>query len=207
MKAVVYRDFQNSDQEALVEILRAQWHAHYTDTTIGSLEATGDLAHFLGKATFTCVAELHGEACGIIAARIGKASQQTQKYWQGVYEKAMSDLQFQDTGAHAHGLQYFDAEQRVNRQLLERSGMSGSAEVVLLAVSPAARGYGVGRALIDAARAYLASQQALPAYLFTDTSCTWEFYEHLGFIREAQYVTSLEERQVLPEEMYLYRIE
>ena len=57
---------------------------------------------------------------------------------------------------------------------------------------------GIGSVLIDAATTYLTEEGARQAFLYTDTDCTWQFYEHHGFKRAGTYRSTREERRLLP---------
>ena len=53
----------------------------------------------------------------------------------------------------------------------------------------------------------LVREGAHAAYLFTDSDCTWQFYEHLGFSRATAVAPADADELDLPDEMYLYRTE
>ena len=95
-----------------------------------------------------------------------------------------------------------------NDNLLKATPYStGANEITLLAVSESARGMGIGSVLIDAATAYLAEGGANRAFLYTDTDCTWQFYENHGFKRASTYRSTREERRLLPRELYVYGLD
>ena len=80
-------------------------------------------------------------------------------------------------------------------------------QITLLAVSETTRGMGIGSVLLDAAASYVSSRGARGAFLYTDTDCSWKFYERRGLKRAAAYRASREERKLLPREMYLYGLD
>lgn len=124
--------------------------------------------------------------------------------WMALDNDLMARMRAADPVAAAAHLAFIDAETRVNDGLLRRADVDGHAEIVLLAVDERLRGIGVGGALLDAALSYCARAGAHGAYLFTDTSCTWTFYEHRGLTRLAEHRSTAEERRLLPRELYLY---
>jgi len=62
-------------------------------------------------------------------------------------------------------------------------GREYDATVTFLAVNPEAQGLKLGKKLWDFAMDYFKAHNAKNMYLFTDTSCNYGFYEHLGLSR------------------------
>ena len=116
----------------------------------------------------------------------------------------MRELEPEAAAAYWHGVQLTESK---NDSLLAKSGYAGSTEITLLAVSSSARGMGIGSVLVDAATTYLTELGADRAFLYTDTDCTWQFYEHHGFKRAGTYRSTRDERRLLPREMYVYGLD
>ncbi len=76
---------------------------------------------------------------------------------------------------------------------------------MLFAVAPETRGHGVGTELLAAAQGYLREQGAQRAFLFTDTDCTWEYYERRGMRRAAE--CAFEPEELLPAKMFVYEMQ
>ena len=74
-----------------------------------------------------------------------------------------------------------------------------------------ARSVGKGAAgltlLLDAAASYLRSEGGSSAYLFTDTSCSWSFYEERGLARAAAIKTPRHLRKFMCSAYYLYTLD
>ena len=69
-------------------------------------------------------------------------------------------------------------------------------------------GLGVGSVLLDAAVSYLSSRGATRAHLYTDSNCSWKFYELHGFKRAATHRANREERRHdMPRESFLYELD
>ena len=97
---------------------------------------------------------------------------------------------------------------RTNNRLLESSPLPHDNEVTLLAVDPDVHGLGVGTVLLDAAISHLSSRGATSAHLYTDSNCSWQFYELHGFKRTATHRASREERhRNMPRESFLYELD
>lgn len=86
----------------------------------------------------------------------------------------------------------------VSQSLMERSSLEQSlledstrrtfsqkpsAEILFLTANPKGRVHGVGTALLNQFERAAAGRCA---YLYTDTGCTYSFYEHRGFVREGK---------------------
>ena len=81
-------------------------------------------------------------------------------------------------------------------------------EVTLLAVDRDVHGPGVGTVLLDAAVSHLSSLGATRAHLYTDSNCSWKFYELHGFKRTATHRANREERRHdMPRESFLYELD
>ena len=66
------------------------------------------------------------------------------------------------------------------------SGKDYKGELSFFAVSETCRGKGLGRKLSETLVDDMRSQNIPDFYLFTDTSCNYPFYEHLGMIRRCE---------------------
>ena len=201
---VLYRPFCDEDFDALVSVVRKQWHAQSPNEQTGSLEAISDLSHYLGISTFSQVVAVDNDARGIVLARSGTAPAPNRERWRQVEAKALEQLRALDAPVAQRWEDYMAREQQVNGELLKQSGCADAGQVTLLAVDANTRGLGIGSVLLDAAESYLASQGSRALYLYTDTDCTWKFYEHRGLKRTAAHRATRAERKLLPREMYLY---
>lgn len=83
--------------------------------------------------------------------------------------------------------------------MLKKSGLAYDGEIVLLVVSRDYQGQGVGRFLMDLAKKVFQHEGCHGYYLYTDTSCHYQFYDHIGMER----VFSLK-RESDGFELYLY---
>ena len=209
VSTVLYRPFEEDDFESLVEIVRALWHddVNVPDATFGTLEATCDLAHCLSVSTFSQVALIDGEPRGIVLARSENDYSQDLARWADLDADSASAMDSYDAEATRAFQTWYDGMREVDERLLASSGLTLDNEITLLAVDPSAQGLGIGTVLFDAASSYYASLGDLKAYLYTDSDCTWSFYEVHGMKRLGRYKSTREERSVLPREMYLYGLD
>ncbi len=74
----------------------------------------------------------------------------------------------------------------IDKELLKKTGVDYPGELAFFAIDESCRGKGLGRKLFEALVRYMQSQDISRFYLFTDTSCNYAFYEHLGMMRQAE---------------------
>lgn len=205
---VTYRPFDEDDFNTLATILQGLWHTHVPSPGYGFLEGCADLAHYLSISTFSQVVLIDDQPSGIVLARSDNDRHASgNKHWQEAYADYLHQMELADEkAAKSYGCT-IDAMDRTNARLLEKSGFSIDNEVTLLAVAPEARGLGLGTVLLDAATTYLASHGANRAFIYTDTDCSWQFYERRGLKRAASHRANREERKYIPKEMYVYGLD
>lgn len=189
MSEIVYRPLELADAADLAPILADVWHkdaqgeAHYLHGLI-------DLAIYAQQPTWTQVAQMDGRAVGVVMARAGKPSPEAVEPWRKVEQDAWGRLRELPDGRVAELESYFADAATIDAELLAESGCDPAYELVLFAVSSETRGHGVGSTLLGAAQEYLREQGATHAFLYTDTDCTWQYYEHRGMKRKAERVLS-----------------
>lgn len=74
----------------------------------------------------------------------------------------------------------------INDQFIDSFKKEYRGELAFFAIREKYRGKGLGRKLFQAAVDYMRAQGILEFYLFTDTSCNYPFYEHLGLTRRCE---------------------
>lgn len=203
---VLYRPFETEDFDAVAHILQKLWHHRSDDDVYNRLEARCDLSACLSTSTFSQVAVIDGTVQGVVLARAAHdRPSKNHERWMDTERALLAQMREAEPHACAAYLSFVRATIRTNNRLLEASVDTLQDEVTLLAVDPEVQGLGVGSVLLDAAVSNLAGNGAARAHLYTDTSCSWEFYEGRGFKRAATHRANREERRRdLPREMYLY---
>lgn len=68
--------------------------------------------------------------------------------------------------------------------MLDNCSKQYEGELAFFALNEDYRGMGLGRKLFDEAKKYMEKEEIPDFYLFTDTSCNYKFYEHMGLKRE-----------------------
>lgn len=209
MARALYRPFEDADFDAVAKILQHAWHddSDIPNDAYGYLEASMDLAHCLSVSTFSQVAVTDDRILGIVLARAANDSDQQLAHWGDAvrtYEQLMEQSEPEATQSYRDSIA---RTQAINSMMLEQSGLPATGELVLLAVDSAAQGLGIGSVLFDAASSYLAACGQAKVYVYTDSDCTWSFYEQHGCKRLARYRSHREERHILAREMYVYGLD
>lgn len=78
---------------------------------------------------------------------------------------------------------YYNCYHRLNETILSRSGEKFDGEITFFAVTPESRGLGIGKRLISGLMDYFRKNDVGPVYIFTDTFCSYGFYDKMGFER------------------------
>lgn len=204
---VLYRPFEESDFDAIASMLQKIWHTSADDDAYNFLSACDDLAYSLSVSTFSQVVVVDDAPCGIVLARAGQDRSPRAGRWEQAEHDFLAQMRRVDPEETERTMAFIRSEHAVNSAMLEDSALADADEITLLAVSAEARGMGIGGVLLDAAVSYLSSHGARAAYLYTDTNCSWSFYERHGFTRAASHRSTREERKLLPREMYLYGLD
>ena len=206
------RPFEEADFDAGADIVGEAWHNEGAPKEVARLTAGADLARCLERSTFSQVAvintpEEQNVVAGIVLARSGRAAEADRLRWASREAELMTKVAAKDPRAVEKLYRYAREEDRINAELLEKGGVSDRSEVVLLAVDATARGMGIGSLLLDAAASYLRSEGGSSAYLFTDTSCSWSYYEERGLARAAAIKTPRHLRKFMCSAYYLYTLD
>lgn len=193
---VEYRPLRRDDFPALAKIVGEVWHADF-DEAERQLAGSFDLATCLRRTTAGFVAVAGERTLGFVILRAGDIDPAVDAEWQDVSQKALEELRALNPEAGGRVAAYSRAEKAIDDQLLAESGCDERYEFVLFLLTASARGLGIGRELFDRAEAYLVENGAREAFLFTDESCTWGFYEHRGLRRVGEHRPPKQEGDLL----------
>ena len=135
---------------------------------------------------------------GVLLAEMKGEKKQYHSFWKSLYVKIFDFLQnlFYKEGAGV----YDKANREMFLQYSEHNTPDG--EIIFLAVNPEIKIKGVGSLLLKELEK---REQGKKVYLYTDNACTFQFYEHRGFLRacEREVVLHMGDRTV-PLKCFLY---
>lgn len=185
-ETITYRTLRREDYPALTELLCDTWYLKPdTDRDLAMKLAEADLEYCLARTTTAQMAVQGETVVGVVLGRIDAA--ETRK---GVNRhhrasmKILASLLFNKQGRAA--LQKLKKNEEANRNMLaeaKKEGHAYDAEVVLLLVSPSARGQGVGKHLFDWLLGQFKANGVTRYFLYTDTGCDYQFYDRAGLTR------------------------
>lgn len=172
----VLRELRTEDYPALEEIICASWNFEKYCTG----ETVRQLAHYylvgcLAEQTYTRVAVVSGKAVGVIMGncfRVNRVSLRLRLHLLRLRMKLTVSSGGFSTAA------FFSQVDQIDAKLLKRAGREYDGELSLLAVDSACRGMGIGKILYADLMKYFSAEHVSSFYLYTDTDCSYGFYEH-----------------------------
>lgn len=178
---VILREFQKSDRPELENVVREAWkYDRFCSPKTAAKMAKVYLNSCLTNQTFTRVAEVDGVPVGII---MGKDIQNHKCPFSMRLSWLCSVIELLITKEGREISQIFDCVQSIDEELISRCNKEYQGELAFFAISEKCHGKGLGRKLFQTVVDYMHTQNIPEFYLFTDTSCNYPFYEHLGMKR------------------------
>lgn len=175
---VIFREYKDQDEKKIEEIIIKTWNYNkFCDDRVARLLSEVFLFSCLSNQTYTQIAELNGEILGVIMAKDVKNHKPSFKYRFKLI-RSLSSIKLSKKGREA--LDIFQKVREIDDRLLENSGKLYSGELAFFAMDSEYRGMGIGKSLFEKAKKYMESSRIDNFFLFTDTSCNFGFYDHLG---------------------------
>lgn len=204
---IILREYQTADQQALENVVREAWeYDRFCTPKTAAKMAKVFLNSCLINQTFTRVAEIDGVPVGIIMGKDIQKHRCSLSLWVKWLASLLS-LFLSKEGRETSKI--FRCVQKVDQELLSACKKDYKGEVAFFAISEKCRGKGLGRKLFQTVAAYMRSRNISEFYLFTDTSCNYPFYEHLGMKRcgeKKQTISVLGQKGEMTFFIYEYRL-
>lgn len=180
-ESITYRSYQNTDFDAIAAIIRQAWkYDAFTDEKTAAKMAKVFLRSCLAEQTFSQVVLIDGVPKGIILVKNTHTHKHTLWAW---LKRSLSILSLLLTKEGRSLSKIFGSVTEIDKELLERCADTYGGEIVFFAVNASLRGKGIGKQLFAFAMEYLRAENIHDYYLFTDTSCTYQFYDRQGLTR------------------------
>ena len=189
------QDYKKARQFA-IQGMHLYWYV--SNKIILNLYARYFLDLELNCATRAYGAYVDGQFAGILLANMKNEPKKYRSVWRTVYIRCIDWLQHLAAG---DGVDTYDkANQEMLQDFCKKNTPDG--EIVFLAADPNSKVRGIGTALLSALEKDEAGKLI---YLYTDDACTYQFYEHRGFIREGEKLVELNlEKKKVPLTCFLY---
>lgn len=181
---VTLRNFQSSDYEAIRDVIRETWqYDRFCSQRTARKLAAVYLDSCLANQTYTQTAVVGGVPVGIIMGK--NIAKHRCPFWLRI-RLLFSTLSLlcSREGRKVSGI--FKNVSSVDIELLESCDQTYPGEVAFFAISAKYRGKGIGKALFGRLTEYMKREGIHTFYLFTDTSCNYQFYEHQGMVRKCE---------------------
>ena len=133
----------------------------------------------LNRATQVIAAYEGDELAGVLLAEIKGEKPAQYSFFRNIYVKVFNLLQH--IVAHGAVVDYDEANRRMLAEFKSRVKTDG--ELIFLAANPDIKGKGTGTVLLNE---LTRREEGKQIYLFTDSGCTYQFYEHRGFDKVAK---------------------
>lgn len=128
----------------------------------------------LNRTTKSYGAYIDNEFVGVLLADMRDEAKQYHSFWRSVFVRCFDILQHIVAG---NGVNEYDgANQEMFFSFCRNHVPDG--EIIFLAADPECKVKGIGTALLSA---FEADESGKLIYLYTDSACTYQFYEHRGF--------------------------
>lgn len=181
---VILREYQETDRIVLEGIIRKTWkYDRFCSPKIASKMANVYLNSCLTNQTFTRVAVVGDTPVGIIIGKNIQTHKCPLKLW---IKWLYSILSLFSSKEGRKISKMFGNVDEIDKELLSACNKDYKGELSFFAIDETCRGKGLGKKLFQSLVDYIRSQNIPEFYLFTDTSCNYPFYEHLGLIRRGE---------------------
>lgn len=188
MNDITYRPYRDGDAAHVKAIIDEAFFIHRYVPHARLLDSALEvyLRERLLASTYTQVAEQNGHVIGVLMGRVHGQPRLpravSNRLLTAVHMLKIAALGLSDLRSLG---QYFGFS-GVYRTLRERTSAPLTDELTLFAVSSAARGLGVGKRLYQNYLSHLRHHGRRSFYLYTDSLCSFGFYEKRGMTRTAE---------------------
>lgn len=185
---ITYRELQKSDYEAVKTVINESFGLYRYVTDERVLESFLNLYLYscLSEQTFHCVAEENGKVIGVIMGQAKSAYRAVPHLRHLVRMSAYGVKMWMQSVWYRCSSRDYKRMHQIYRQLLHDSKQTFGGVLTLFAVTESCRGKGVGSVLLHRLLDYLYRHDVDSIYLYTDSCCTYQFYERHGFRRLGQ---------------------
>ncbi len=206
METIEYKPLRKENYDALYRLIESVWGYHdYTDDeATRQLFVHLDALHSFIESNYGELAYLNGEVVGALLGTTKKRSNPLANLRMKT-QLFIASFKLLAKGKHAaQGLNAFRRIGKIYKQM-EKDAEKMHAEVKLFVTHPGAQGRGIGTKLMDTFLTHVRNKGIERVFLFTDTDCTYQYYDHKNFTRlDAKALTfDVKDRQKTME-VYMY---
>lgn len=207
METIKYREMTKADVPVIGDLIDQAFSlSHYVShkQTLKNFKLQY-VYSCLSEATYTCVAEQNGKIVGVIMGNAKKAYRLSSHLNYIVRTLQHGALMMLHGRNEKAGIRDFKNLHKIYHDFSQKHENEFNGVLTLFAVDENCRGFGVGLKLLAGLMDYLNAQNTSRIYLYTDTTCSYEFYEHRGFERlEEQKLLMTRDGQPFQMDVFLY---
>lgn len=185
IKEISYRSIKKQDYNIICDIIDSTFGLNEYISNEKILKCAKKLYIYscLSEATYTNLIEKNGEIIGII---MGNAKNDYKKikhlkfilnYLWYIFKLKLSSLKYKED------IKNYEIIHKTYDEFLNKHKEEFDGVLTLFAIKDEFRGFGFGKILLENFLSYLQNQNVNNIYLYTDTTCNYEFYERKGFKR------------------------
>lgn len=175
-----YKQVSREDYKALEEMIIDTWNYRSFCENEITAKRLGKIFLYscLLKHNFSSVVLIEGKVSGVIVARNCKEKDSINLLLaiQLMYQYIRLLL----TKDGRKSMKIFTNYEQINKELYASSKKNYDGEIVFFILDENCRGKGIGKQLFMKAQQYFSENQIRSFYLYTDSSCNYQFYEHMG---------------------------
>ncbi|MDR2834460.1 MAG: GNAT family N-acetyltransferase [Streptococcaceae bacterium] len=184
MDKITFRNVEQQDLATLCAIIKETWDCDefIKDEQVLKAAIQVYLNQVLLASSYGKVAVLDGEVVGVIFASIKGED----LIYRLLVESEMENifvLMNADESDKASFIEYMYKLDSSYEELIVNRAQDYDGTLQFLALSPKARGKGVGKLLWQTLHTYLKEKEIASIYVYTDNGCNFEFYDYQGFAR------------------------
>lgn len=197
---IIIKELRKKDQKKAIQFAIIGMHFDwYLDNTF-LLNLYGRYFWYMemNRATQVIAAYIEDEFAGILLAEMKGEKKKYRSFGKSLYVKVFD---FIATVFFKEGVGGYD---QANKEMFSQysSDKSPDGEIVFLASNPEIKVKGIGSQLLHE---FERQQVGKEIFLYTDNACTYEFYEHRGFVRSYEKEIELEiVDKKIPLQCFLY---
>lgn len=188
MNKIVYRDLMQKDYETIKNLISEAFGFgdFIKDEVLLDTITRFYLQECVDESTFSKVAEIDNEVIGLILgnAENDKTSLENIKNTTKVDENTIGKVLADEENRKV--IKEFAKIQEVYKEIIKGIEDSFQGSIQLFIVSKEARGFGIGKTLLNYLLEYMKLKNVNSLYLYTDTRCNYGFYDSQNFNRLAE---------------------
>lgn len=178
---LIYRPIETRDYTEAAQMIKDTWQYEKVASPRNALHmASVFLYSSLAHHNFSQVAIRDGKVVGLILGRTNDVPLKEKRYYLNMSYHLIRLLL---TSEGKQAVRSFRRNLQVNQSLLKQTYETYDGELTFFAVDASTRQSGIGSHLFYSYLTFMKNEGARTFRLFTDTSCTYGFYESKGMTR------------------------